>query len=198
MKNFIIIVISLLTCMLTNQVQARDGIYIDLDTGWANQTGLPNKEQTGALNIDSKNSPIGHAAVGYNHDVNHCFGLGFEIGYGKFGKQTYHFPDRVNSSVQSRSLEFLFASQFHLINQFDILGKVGGIRQTMSLSGFNRDDQTQIRPEVGLGGAFNFTPHLAGTLTYAHVFGQQISDLANVGRSTPSLNEVLIGIRGTF
>ena len=103
------------------------------------------------------------------------------MGYGIYGKQTYDFNDGDSGKIRSKALEFLFASQFHIINNFDLLGKLGGVRQTISLSGFHdHDNQTQIRPEVGIGGAYNFTPHLSSDIDLRSCFWPKISDIDSV------------------
>lgn len=197
MKKIIILLISLITLSLTTAAQARNGIYMTGEGGWANQSGLPSKEDVHANSTSTQNFSAWRVSAGYNHDLSCAFGLGFEVGYGQYGKQTYHFRDETDTTIRSKNLEFLFAGQFHLINNFDLIGKVGGLRQTMSITG-KGDQDSQIRPEVGIGGAYNFTPHFAAIVNYDHVFGQSIRDIKEIGNSTPSLNQVLVGIRGTF
>ena len=55
MKKLTILLISLTTLLLATAVQARNGIYVTAETGWANQSGLPDKEQAHASSTNTNN-----------------------------------------------------------------------------------------------------------------------------------------------
>ncbi len=199
MKKKSLYLLPLFLFAITN-LYAESGIYLNLDGGYANQSGLPNPETTGATSLDDGNSPNAiRAGIGYNHDFNRFWGIGVEIGAGQYGDATYNYPDGTNTKVVSRTVEFLGVGMFHL-QKIDILTKLGGIRLTPEVTGENTptEEDTQIRFEAALGVAYNFTPHFAATATYAHVFGGQVDTISDLGLQTPSLNEGLIGLRYTF
>ncbi|MFT3741295.1 MAG: outer membrane beta-barrel protein [Gammaproteobacteria bacterium] len=178
---------------------ATSGIYISVDTGLAEQSGLPDAQQSQANTVETDlMPPAWRAVIGYNHDFNSHFGIGFEGGPGYYAKTTYQFPGYSNS-VSEETLEFLSTATWHVNRRFDLIGKIGGLRITPEISGPNAPEQdTQIRFETAIGAAYNVTRHAAATLTYAHVAGTSITDFDEIGQKTPSLNEILLGIRYTF
>ena len=191
--------LGLLTLLLSASVHAQNGIYVTADGGFANQSGLPDVQTAGALSLDNSRSLNAmRFGVGYNHDLNQLFGIGLDIGTGRYGDATYQYADRMTTKVYSSTLEFLMTGTLHL-QQTDLFAKAGGLRLTPKVSGMNApEEDTQIRLEAALGAAYNFTPHFAATLTYAHVFGSQVETIAQLGAQTPSLNEALLGFRYTF
>lgn len=182
-----------------NTTQAQNGIYLTLDGGFANQSGLPTESAVNAISLDTSHAPNAlRLGLGYNHDFNTLFGIGLDIGGGQYGKATYNYANGTNTSITSRTLEFLATGTFHL-QKFDLTGKVGGLRLTPKVTGENApSENTQIRFEGAITGAYNFTPHLAVTLTYAHVFGSQIDSISDLGKQTPGLDEGLLGIKYIF
>lgn len=179
-------------------VEARNGIYATLETGWAQQSGLPSAAQAGASNVGSHTFPSAYrAGVGYNHDIWDCFGIGLDIGAGSFGKETYVYTSN-QTNVTSSTLEFLAFGQYHF-TKIDVIGKLGGIRQTVHISGQDsQPDQTQIRTQAVLGAAYNINEHVAVTADYTHVFGQSINSFSETQNQAPSLNEVMAGLRYIF
>lgn len=204
MKKIILSFVAIFTGLISANSYATNGIYLTAESGWAEQTGLPDKDAPGfdqdAYKIDTQQFLSAYrGSVGYNHDF--CFypklGFGLNIGYGRYGKATYYFPNG-NSSIYSTALEFLGVITYHIYN-FDIFGKGGGIRQTIHVNGVDTQPvQTRIHPEFAIGGAYNFTPHWAMTLTYARVLGQKSHNLDTAANQAPGLNEVLLGLRYTF
>jgi|JI102314A1RNA_FD_contig_101_223308_length_3070_multi_4_in_0_out_0_4 hypothetical protein len=189
----------LLFLFAITSIYAKNGIYLTLDGGYANQSGLPSPATAGASSLENSNSPNAiRAGVGYNHDINRFWGIGVDIGVGQYGDATYNYPDGTDTKVVSSTVEFLGVGMFHL-QKTDILLKLGGLRLTPEVTGQNAPaEDTQIRFEAALGAAYNFTPHFAATATYAHVFGGQVNTISDLGLQTPSLNEGLIGLRYTF
>lgn len=193
------ITISILSALLTlPTAYAKDGIYVTLDTGFATQNGLPDSNQTQADSVENRWLPPAiRAAIGYNHDITPQFGVGFEAGPGYYGKTVYQFDSGSNTVTES-TLEFLAVASWH-VQRYDWIAKLGGLRITPNISGNNApESDTQIRLEAALGAAYNITPHIAATLTFAHVLGDNISSFDEIGAKTPSLNEALVGMRYTF
>ncbi len=184
---------------IITSAHAKNGIYTTFDTGVAQQTGLPTASQVGATNSESESFPSAFRfAVGYNHDLYESLGIGLDVAYGRYGKQTYTYSTG-DMYVRTRTLEIAALLQWHVNSQWDVIGKLGGLRQTSQISGVNaQSNETLISPEISVGAAYNFTQHVAATMTYAHVFGDQMSTLDDLANKVPSLNEFLIGLRYTF
>jgi hypothetical protein len=189
----------ILLSIVAMNAEARNGIYFTLDGGVATQSGLPSAADVGALSRDTTLFPSAiRAGVGYNHDLYDCFGFGLDIGMGRFGKKTYEFTNG-STQVYNETLEFLLQSQFHL-KQWDLIGKVGGIRETQYVTGLNAlDQETQIHPQAVLALGYNFNCHIAMIGSYTHVFSSQVSkNFQEMNNKTPALNEYMLGVRYTF
>lgn len=203
MKKILYFALPLIFFTYLNAAHAYDGIYFTVDSGIAIQNGLPSATDAHASSTETKIFPSAiHASVGYNHDIEALcrkFGVGLNIGLGRFGKQTYYYsPSGASITIRSRTLEFLGTGVWH-IKQFDIFGEAGGIRQTIQTEGIDlAGTTTEIRPQGVIGTAFNFNPHLAVTASYGHIFGSHVDDLGAVGHQTPAVNEYLFGLRFTF
>jgi len=199
MKKTLLLTTLLCTLNLTT-AQAKNGIYLLLEGGVATQDGLPKKEDVNATDVKINYAPNAiRAGAGYNHDLFPFFGIGFETGVAQYGKTSYTYADGSTTDVTSRTLEFLAVGTFHLNKQFDLFTKVGGLRLTPNASGKDAPEKNaKICTEAAIGGAYNFTPNLAVTLTYSHVFGSQLKTIAELDGKAPSLNEALLGIRYTF
>lgn len=195
-----LLLITTLTAAALTTAQAQNGIYLSIDAGIASQSGLPDQAKVNATNVQTSYSPNAlRASVGYNHDLNSRVGIGLDAALGQYGKTTYTYSDGTTTEVTSRTLEFLATSTFHLNKQFDLIAKVGGLRLTPNVKGKNAPPEgTQICPEAAIEAAYNMDPHLAFTLTYAHVFGSKINTVADLGDAAPGLNEGLLGVRYTF
>lgn len=196
-KIFLLSSVLLLT-FFSVSAQAKNGIYITLESGWAQQTDLPDISNSGANRITGDSLPSAfRGGIGYNHDITRWLGVGMDVGIGRYGHETY-FYNTDQTDVRTRTLEFLGLIQFHL-RKWDLFFKGGGIRETVFIKGHDaQDKQTQSRPEFGLGLAYNFTPHLAAILDYDHIIGTGIPDFPSALNKTPSLNELMLGIRVSF
>lgn len=200
MKKILFLSTSLLLLFFAFNAEARNGIYLTVESGYAKQTNLPSAQSAGALRRENTASfPSAYrASVGYNHDLNCLLGIGLNIGAGRYGRETYYFPGG-NTTLYTRTIEFLGVVTLHL-RRVDIFGKAGGIRETVITSGvLAQDSQTDSRPEAAIGAAYNLNPHFAVTGTYAYVNGLS----KNYNRLTqthqdPNLQEVLFGLRYTF
>lgn len=202
MKKIILYTATLVLAVWQTEAPATSGIYTTVESGWANQADLPSKDKIHARSTKADNFPIARLGVGYIHDFsfNPKFGIGFEAGTGYYGKNTYHFADGSKVNIKTTTIDFLFVAIAHL-NQFDVFGKIGGNRNTttgIKISADSNDDESTIQPEVVVGMNYNFTPHIAATVSYMHTFGKQITDFSDNGWACPGLNAVLAGIRFTF
>lgn len=200
MKKYLLISSAALLALYAANAAAYNGIYLTGEGGIAAQTGLPSAFKVGADSVTTSYSPNAlRFGVGYNHDLTCRFGIGMNIGLGWYGNTIYDYPNDTNNHVKSKALEFLAVGTYHMTQRVDIFAKVGGVRQTMLVTGFNAPgEETQIRSEAAIGTAYNFTPHLAATLTYAHLFGEQVDSINNLNNEGPSINEGMLGIRYTF
>jgi hypothetical protein len=177
---------------------AHDGIYMTLQTGWAGKSGLPSKSKVGARGLDRENIPVWRASVGYLHDFVPSFGVGFEAARGIYGKYVYHFANIRSATIRNATTEFLVVAELHQ-RALDYIGKLGGIRNTTNIHYVEgNSNETRIQPEVAFGLAYTFVPHFAVTGQYAHAFGEKLGTLAKPGWKSPSLNELLLGLRVTF
>jgi OOP family OmpA-OmpF porin len=200
MKKTLLALTALSVFCYSTFAHAYNGIYFTGEGGIATQSGLPSAESVGAESVTTSYRPNAvRLGVGYNHDLTRYFGLGINVGLGWYGKTTYDYYDDTSNDVSSRGLEFLAVGTFHVTRCWDLFAKVGGVRQTMIVTGVNAPSrQTQIRSEAAIGAAYNFTPHFAATITYARLIGQNVDSIANLDNQGPSVNEGLIGLRYTF
>lgn len=178
---------------------AATGIYTTIESGWAAQTNLPGASDAQIASVQKNNFPAARLGLGYIHDFSSIFGIGFEAGYGYYGKSTYNFRDNTSTIIKTTAVDFLFVAIAHF-NQMDIFGKIGGNRNTttgiIKSNGAN-DDETVIQAEVAAGLNYNFTQHFAATISYVHAFGSTVTDYSGNWKY-PGFNAVLGGLRITF
>lgn len=179
---------------------ATSGIYITSASGWAAQSGLPSAYNAQAQAAEAKHYPVLRLGLGYLHDFNTKFGLGFEVGRGWYRGTTYNFSSKA-IAIDSKTLEFLAVFAWHS-QPFDFFVKLGGIRHTLqgftAITGATDASETRIQPEVGGGVNYNFTEHFALIAEYLHSFGDKLQDFTAGSLRCPSVNAVLVGIRITF
>jgi len=199
MKNKLLILTSICAALSTPIAQATNGVYLQLDGGIAYQNGLPSLSEAGATSIDTSGTPNAlRGVIGYNHDLTPLFGIAFEAGPGIYGQSIYNYANGDTSKIKSSTIEFLGVGTFH-IQKMDLFIKAGAVRLSPETSGFNTEEgDTRNKAEGAIGLAYNFSPHFAASFTYAHVFGDSIDKINDVGYLVPSLNEGLFGIRYTF
>lgn len=177
--------------------QANSGVYGTLEAGIGAQQGLPSEAEAQAIYYDNS-YPGWRASLGYNHDFNRYWGLGAEAALGKYGDTNYTYADGGSNEVKSSTSEFLGVIMLHL-QPMDFFVKGGMARQRMEVYGVDTPATgSRVHPEAAIGTAYNFTKHFAATLTYAHVFGEQVESIHDLGGSAPSLNELLFGLRINF
>jgi len=186
---------ALFILFFTASIAAKTGIYLNIETGWSNQPNLPSASEANSYKTEVEHAPIVRFGVGYMHNFNPIFGIGFEIGRGFYNKTTYYFNDGDVFGARSRLLEFLAVFTVTL-NKFDLYAKIGGNRHTITTEKY-----ADIQPEIIAGAAYNFTNHFAFVLDYLHSFEQRDDRDEILSRSdflAPNLNGALAGIRITF
>lgn len=191
----------LLAALPSSFALAQNGIYLGLEGGISSFSGLPSASNSAALSLDQSYFPNSiRASLGYNHDLFPRFGLGFEAGAGWYGQATYQYLNGLNSTITVNTIEFLGVGTVHVCPKFDLLIKIGGNRFDSVVQGVNASPtNTNISFQAGIGGAYNFTKHLALTVNYTHVLGKPIRHLSTIGwAQMPSVNEGLIGLRYNF
>lgn len=178
---------------------ASTGIYANVESGWAKQAGLPIALAVGANNLQRKNLPVVRASVGYLHDFNERLGIGFEVARGSYGKTIYHLTNGTKIDVKTAITDFLLVTVIHF-KRIDLLGKIGGNRNTTSIDRSNgvSDEQCRIQPVLMAGLSYNFTSHIAATISYMHSFGNSISNFSSSEWKSPGIDAVLGGLRITF
>lgn len=193
-KTFLLAALCLTTC----SVFATNGIFLNLQTGFSNQSGFPTTSEVNATSVENNDDPAFRVSIGYNHDIYSFLGLGLDVGYGRYGDITYHFAEGGTTQFTTHTLEFLALITAHIKN-FDLTGEGGGVREEISATGQDapanghRNNMT-----YGIIGAYNFTPRFAATFTYAHVDAGQSKKLYDIPTFSLSINEYLFGIRYTF
>ena len=179
---------------------ATSGIYITSASGWAAQNSLPSAYSAQARATEAKHYPALRLGIGYLHDFNTKFGLGFEVGRGWYHGTTYNFAVKT-ITADSRTIEFLAVFAWHQ-QPFDFFVKLGGIRHTLqgfaAITAATDASETRIQPEIGCGINYNFTVHFALTAEYLHSFGNKLKDFVASSLKCPSIDAVLVGVRITF
>lgn len=204
MKKFIVLP-SILIGLLAWQTnaEAESGIYFNILSGWANVSSFPSQSSMGATHLDRQQAPIVRGGIGYLHDFNFNphYGFGFEIGAGWFGRSTYTYANGTQDSAQTSTTEFLAVLTRH-IKKLDVFVKAGGIRNTTHLELTSGNiDSTDIQMQLGGGINYHIAPHVAVTTAYYHTFsnnGLIVTSTRGPAWRTPSLNEVLVGMRFNF
>ena len=200
MKLKILIILILLYFGFLQPVLAKSGIYITAESGWANQTGLPPASNVQATRIDQSHAPIWRLGLGYLHDFNSIFGLGFEAGGGGYRGTTYCFSSGSKTDTYSSTMEFLAVLALHQ-QPLDYFVKLGALRHTLSgstLKGNSDTNETKIQPEITAGINYNFNEHFALTSEYLHSFGSSMNHFFDQEWQSPSLNAVLVGVKVSF
>ncbi len=187
----------IITLITTSTAQATDGIFLSLDTGVAKQTELPPIEAVGATDLATNLTPALRAALGYNHDFFAHFGFGFEGALGRYGDSVYYFDDGGSNTIKSKTMEFLalFTTR---VQKFDLIGKIGGVRQQTDITGENAPSVRRNCFELGAEVAYNFSPRFAVTAGYAHLFDGNPQGISDIPLLPPAIDEYLVGLRYTF
>ncbi len=108
--------------------------------------------------------------------------LALELGYTRYSNPEYHFDNDSKYSFSEQSLDFLAKVSLPVTCQLSVYAKGG-------LSYVHTDDaervvnnntvyklsesNTQVRPMLGVGASYAFTPKVAGTVGYYRTFGKE-------------------------
>jgi hypothetical protein len=192
-------ILALNLMLLSTYAYATNGIFTSLETGLSKQTGLPpasSGDATGLVNHLTFST--WRAAVGYNHDILNWLGFGVNVGLGKYGDSVYSYADADATTVRSYTLEILAQISTHF-QHWDLIGKVGGARENSRVTGTNAQEINHYNnPAMAFEAAYNFTPRMAGTLSYGHVFGGNPTKISQIANYSVPLDAYLIGLRYTF
>jgi hypothetical protein len=201
MKKTVTILVLLFSLNFFQVALARSGIYIVSESGWATQSGLPTASGVQANRVEQRHVPILRLGLGYLHDFNDTFGLGFEAAGGWYRGSTYYLNFDKKINTYSTTSEFLAVFVLHS-QALDYFVKVGGIRHTLtnfSVMVNNPDtSETKIQPEATIGINYNFNEHFALTAEYLHSFGSSTKNFVANELKCPSINAALAGIRVAF
>lgn len=164
----------------------------------------------------------GRVDVGYLLDITGDVLVGAEVGYNYLPQTKYTFntvtdtdPDKPNVKHSYKysdySFDMLAVAKYLLPENFNVFGKAGiaVVKQTASLEdsgNTSKDHLTKVLPEIALGVGYNVNANVETTLTWAHVFGDDLSDVKDVSKATaasinsdvPSSNTILIGVDYKF
>jgi len=191
--------VALAWLLLATSANATDGVFITLETGWANQPGLPTAAMVGAQRRSQPGFPSAYrGAIGYNHDFLRWLGFGIETGFGYYGGTVYHFANG-QVKIAAKTVEFLTRTMFHICHKYDAFITIGGIRHTSEITGLiSAKGRMRIEPEIGIGGIYNCSRHIGFLLSYNHIVGRKLSFINGSELRQPGLNEVLAGIQIIF
>lgn len=198
-KHTTLLFMATLFCMVATRTPAQNGIYLTLQSGWANQPTLAKPAMVGALRKEAPDFPAAYrGAIGYNHDFWHWLGFGFEVGYGCYGGTVFVFPTGT-VKVTAYTAEFLTKTLWHISKHWDAMLTLGGVRHTTDITGLiTATGGMRIQPEAGLGTIYIINRHLGVVIAYNHTFGKQLTRLNGTEFKRSSLNEFLAGLRITF
>ncbi|HVV69438.1 MAG TPA: outer membrane beta-barrel protein [Gammaproteobacteria bacterium] len=193
-----LLMVSTATLIATSNAQATNGIFIGLESGVSTFSNLPSAESVGANSLDTNLTPALRIGVGYNHDLTSYLGLGMNIAVGQYGEAVYHFDDGGSDTVKAQTVEFFAQITAH-IKKFDVIAKVGGVRQKTEVTGTNAPSEDHYNnPAAGIELAYNFSPRFAITGTYQHVKGRNPESIQDIPDKSVPINEYLLGLRYTF
>jgi hypothetical protein len=201
MKKTIAILVGLFSFSFFQVALARSGIYIVSESGWAMQSGLPTAGDIQVNRVEKSHVPILRLGLGYLHDFNDTFGLGFEAAGGWYRGATYYLNSDKKVNTYSTTSEFLAVFVLHS-QALDYFVKFGGIRHTLTnfsiMAGDPDASETKIQPEATVGFNYNFNEHFALTAEYLHSFGSSTKNFVASKLKCPSINAALVGIRVAF
>ncbi|MDA9271937.1 hypothetical protein N9Q05_00955, partial [bacterium] len=192
--------------------------------------GLQGSVVNGHRAVLSKNGWGGRLSGGVVYPYTQQFGLNAEFGGGYYGHINSNLAvEGVTSSTNIIGYDLLIGGTYHA-SLLDLYFNFGAMAQNMEygitvdkgkrvpgglVSGVNQShlSQTQLLPEIKVGGVYTVAQNLGATLSYTHVFGHtvnsnSINDATSVppaifasGRAeqrNPSIDAILFGLRYNF
>lgn len=179
----------------------------------------------------NKNGWGGRISAGVVYPYTEQFGLNAEVGGGYYGRTRSNLASRgISANTNIDGYDVLVGGTYHALEMVDVYFDFGFMNQNMQFK-VTRDNglrfpgglftgtqvlhasQTQILPEIKVGGLYNIYPYLAVTASYIHTFGTSnasnittsataspanIANAGTIDQRNPSLNVVLFGLRYNF
>lgn len=172
----------------------------------------------------------GRLGAGLMQDYRDNFGFSGEMGYGYYGKVNIRFPNNVQrGSFYLDGLDLL-AGAYYAYKQVDIFFKAGAMVQNRRSSGTQNNaldvngsvvtgtrkgniNNSQVLPEIKVGGLYNYNDLVSLSLSYMRVFGSTISGSSNksftaspasltsntsVHLQNPTINAIMFGLQLNF
>lgn len=166
----------------------------------------------------------GRLAAGFIHPYSDLLRFSGELGGGYYGSQSRTVGNYGRSNVSIDGYDLLFGALYKF-NQFDLFGDVGVMLQNnriksteylevsnpgglLSGSITTKSNQTQVLPEIKVGGIYNLSDNWGISLAYMHVFGVNTggnmsvtptTDVVAINGTTqtqnPTLDSALLGVR---
>jgi len=205
-------------------------LFTTLEGGYTwNQFG--NTTVNGVTASQSNSGASGRLAVGATHYSTMVNNLSYtaELGGGYYGQTDY---TRASSGINAQNyvygLDLLAGVDYQIGNMFDVFFKAGGMIQDVrmdrntdlskfvaggSVTGIDNETTTAsyFAPEIKLGGVYDFTNLWGLSLSYLHVFGNNVNmnisktdtggtvaSNTTITGSPVSLNNLMVGLRYKF
>ena len=206
---------------------------------WAHDNGFDfNIFNTLRLNsTQDRNGWGGRLSAGLIHQLTDVWAVSSELGYGYYGKTTFHphltsdggIPESVVTGVGNVGVKTTqdgfdaLAGIMYTQPSYDLFFKAGALVQnnrstinsdlpsaTPAVGSFlYKSNQTQVLPEIKLGGAYHVTEQLSITAAWAHAFGStpkatatvvpaNLQTTVNVNTQNPSMDSALVGLQYKF
>jgi hypothetical protein len=175
---------------------------------------------------NTKMAGSGRVYAGLSHELSDIFAVTGEIGGGYYGNTKYKFvrdPQTValdDLNIKSSQYGFdILAGLMYTQPSYDLFLKAGAMVQNSRLSVNSslpangslalKTNETEILPEIKLGGAYHLTEQLALTASWAHVFGStqkaslsynptSFSSAVHVNLQNPTLDSAMVGLQYRF
>lgn len=191
--------------------------WIETDSFILNNQGIKQTEQNGG----------GRASGGLLYFATERFGMGIEAGWGYYGSVSMGSlaSNGWHASKKIEGYDVLF-DMLYEFDKVDLLGNVGFMIQKQNFhlnvdgeSGLLRSaleaqlvnfyDESEILPEVKVGGMYHLSDHIGISLTYMYVFGSAYQNAEGDDESidtgsgsgtakNPSLSTLMLGVRYSF
>jgi|GEM_PF-4585271 len=200
-KKTLLPIIALLTLLSINTAHAdKRGVYISGGFGWSSLYGMPSEEDlaiAGATQYEESNFS-GRISVGYDFNILPCFGLGAELGWGRYADVDYGSVGTMDVSAYDLQLVGTYAP---VLSRYSFSVKGGIAKEMMSvpddLSGSIKGDRDEYNPIAGFGISYNITRAMQVHVDYSHIFGHDVTPNTD-NSAAPSVDAVLIGLKRTF
>ncbi|MDO8954771.1 MAG: outer membrane beta-barrel protein [Gammaproteobacteria bacterium] len=190
-------------------VTAQSGVYVGGNAGWSFAKDTSNSNM-GASNKSNKNYVLG-GTVGYDYALNQNVLVGAEFNYSNFGKTSYTNAgvNNVSAYEKNAGYQILATSTYLFSNNWNVFGKVGGIKEktsfddTGTIAGVNIDNSGDVSkwiPAAAIGAGYNVNQNLEVALQVEHTFGQNwnVSATSSAPSKPMTQNAVTLGATYKF